>query len=455
MKGSGVLTTDTMKVDDIRNIECESGVICSLLLKPELIFYSEQLKSRHFVDKTNSCIYYAIDKLVQRGVDKVDAYNITTLLLNEKESVRKISEPYITIPALNELIEVSKDVARETPEEYKMLADNVLNAAMRRETYEKLSECRRLCFNDNIDNIEQRIYSTLDDVMMSFSTASDAPQYKDVVDEYWEEIKARQNGALSGIPFKFPSLNKYATIEPGELFIFAAEQKQGKSMMLLNCMVDLIKQDYAVLYLDSELNSRLFTCRLISHLANVEFARVRSGDYSQEEASRIEEAREWLKTRNFTHVYLPMFDAQSIYTLARKTKNKHGLDVIIIDYFKSKGEGDAFATYQELGALVDMVKNKICGDMDIAGIGAAQATQAGKIADSKKIARNASTIAVIESKTPEEVEADGVECGNKKLRVLFNRNGAQMSGDEYIDLDFKGNLVRYEEARQHEEVCPY
>ena len=34
--------------------------------------------------------------------------------------------------------------------------------------------------------------------------------------------------------------------------------------------------------------------------------------------------------------------------------------------------------YQELGSLVDMVKNQICGDMNIAGIGAAQATSTGK-----------------------------------------------------------------------------
>ena len=29
------------------------------------------------------------------------------------------------------------------------------------------------------------------------------------------------------------------------------------------------------------------------------------------------------------------------------------------DYFKGKGEGDAFDSYQELGRFVDMVKNQI------------------------------------------------------------------------------------------------
>ena len=111
--------------------------------------------------------------------------------------------------------------------------------------------------------------------------------YKDVIDGCWEEIKSRQNNGYSGIKFKFDALNDFATIEPGELFIFAAEAKQGKSMMLLNCAVDLLRQDKAVLYLDSELNTRLFTARILAHIAKVEYKRLTAGAYDNEEAERI------------------------------------------------------------------------------------------------------------------------------------------------------------------------
>lgn len=102
-----------------------------------------------------------------------------------------------------------------------------------------------------------------------------------------------------------------------------------------------------------------------------------------------------------------------------------------------------------------MIKNKICGDLGICGIGAAQATASGRLADSAKIARNASTIAMITDKTPEEIEEDGVECGNKKLRVVINRNGMQMAQDEYIDLRFDGNHILYEQAKQHVMQTPF
>ncbi len=102
-----------------------------------------------------------------------------------------------------------------------------------------------------------------------------------------------------------------------------------------------------------------------------------------------------------------------------------------------------------------MVKNKICGDMGICGIGAAQATASGKVADSAKIGRNASTIAVITDKTPEEISRDGTECGNKKLRVVLNRNGMQHTSDSFIDLFFDGNHILYQEAKQHVPIVPY
>lgn len=361
----------------------------------------------------------------------------------------------LTVAQLNDFIDTSGDLARHTVEDYMLCVDNVVNAAFRRDALQTLKKCEAMCFNESIDDIEQQIYRSLDDMMMEFAATTEVPTYKDVIDECWEEIKGRQGSGYAGIPFKFPALNDYATIERGELFIFGAEQKQGKSMMLLNCAVDLLQKDYAVLYLDSELNTRLFTARILANLTGIEYKRLTSGNYSEEEEKRIIDVKEWLKTRKFTHLYIPTFDQHSIYTAVKKVNHTQGLDVLIVDYFKGKGEGDAFDSYQELGHFVDMVKNQICGEMNIAGIGAAQATVTGKLADSAKIARNASTIAMISDKTPEEIEADGAECGNKKLRVTVNRNGMQQAQGEYIDLLFDGNHILYQQAKQHIPQTPF
>lgn len=442
-----------MRAEDIKSIESEAGALATLVYHPEFSFYSDSLLPNHFYNKENRYIYTGICSLAQRGVKRIDPYGILEAL-KARECTAHYAEE-LTIEQLNDFIDNSEYLARDTLEGYKLCVDNIMKAAFRRDTLQSLKRCEAMCFNESIENVEQEIYKALDDVMLEFSATTEVPAYSEVVDDCWEEIKGRQDSGAAGIPFKFPALNDYATIERSELFIFGAEQKQGKSMMLLNCAVDLLKNDYAVLYLDSELNTRLFTARLLAHLSGVEYRRLTTGAYSEEEEAKIVEAKDWLKTRKFTHIYIPTFDQQSIYTAVKKVYHTQGLDVLIVDYFKGKGEGDAFDSYQELGRFVDMVKNQICGGMNIAGIGAAQATMSGKLADSAKIARNASTIAMITEKTPEEIEADGPECGNKKLRVVYNRNGMQMTQDEYIDLRFDGNHILYEQAKQHIPQTPF
>lgn len=282
----------------------------------------------------NKCVYTAIVDLAHKGISTIDAYNILEDL-NASEATRKFADE-LSLDRLEEMIDMSDVLARHSAEEYKLLVGNVMDAAFRRDMFRAAQTCQALCCDRSADDIEQRIYEQIDGVMTEFSTANEIPPFSEVVDDCWEEIKSRQTGGYAGIPFKFPTLNEYATIERGELFIFAAEAKQGKSMMLLNCAVDLLKRDLAVLYLDSELNTRLFTARILAHLSGIEYKRLTSGSYTEDEAKKIDEARAWLKKRKFTHIYIPMFDQQTIYTAIKKVKHTQGIDVLIVDHSGSR-----------------------------------------------------------------------------------------------------------------------
>jgi len=443
-----------MRAEDINSLESESGVIASLIHHPEFIYYSEHLLPGHFTNRENGCMYAAIQRLVGNEIFRIDAFNIIEAL-NSTEATRRLAEA-LQVEKVNEFIELSDVLCRETVEEYKLLVANVLDAAFRRDTVRRLRACEELCFNRAEENIEQRIYELIDDVMSEFSVADDVPVFGDVLDEVWDEIVRHQDGHDSGAPFKFPTLNEYVTIEPGELVVLAAPAKGAKSMFMLNTAVDLLRQGKKVMYIDSELSTRLFTCRLISNLTGIEFVRVRSGRYSPEEADRIKQAREWLRRLPFVHIYMPIFDRQAIYTAVKKVFHRFDpLDILIVDYLKSTGDTDAYATYAELGKLTDTIKNDIAGSMGIAAIAAAQLTDSGRLADSAKIARNASTILLLTDKDPEEIERDGPNCGNKKLVVSKNRNGMQHVSGEWIDLNFHGNTCLLEEATQHIPDDPY
>lgn len=319
----------TVDINDIKSESSEATIIATLFHHPEYIFYSEHLTPGHFSDRQNGILYLAIQRLAQKDISTIDALNILNILESSPETRRYADA--VTSEAIDEFASVSDVLARHSVYEYKTAVDNVMDAAFRRDTYKRLKDCEAYCLDTSETNLEQKIYNTLDDVMVEFSSTAEIPTYAEIIDDCWAEIKARQGTGYAGIPFKFPALNEYATIERGELFIFAAEAKQGKSMMLLNCAVDMLKQDLAILYLDSELNSRLFTARILSHLTGIEFKRLTAGGCTEEENERIAEAMAWLKTRKFTHLYIPMFDQQTIYTAVKKVKHTQGLDVLIVD----------------------------------------------------------------------------------------------------------------------------
>ena len=391
--------------------------------------------------------------MAKDGIETIDTFGIMEYIKHNFESdLCKITKENV-----DELINMSTILTRNSIKDYEILVSNVYDVAFRREMLSKLGDCRDILLNPESEDTKKQIYKIVDSVMTSYSYGDEIEQYTEVVDKYWNEIVERQATGYAGIPFKFPALNDYVTIEKGELIIFAAQQKVGKSIMLLNCAVDLLNKGYSVLYIDSELSSRLFTARLISHLTGIEYRNLTSGHYEAEDKLKINEAIRWIKSKPMNHIYMPFFSADNIYMAVKQTMHKYPLDVLIVDYFKSTGEEkDAFQTYAAMGKCIDVIKNEVAGNLNIASIGAAQATANNKLADSAKIARNASTIIMIQDKTPEEIEADGQECGNKKMIVTVNRNGMQHASGEYIDLVFDGNKISYEQAQQqHIPQTPY
>ena len=441
-----------MRPEDLNRIESEAGVIATLIHHPEYSFYSEFLLPEHFSNAQNQVLYRTLSGMGADNIATIDAYNIQEYIKNHNID----GDGFVTTENLEELINMSNVLARNSPREYKILVSNVYDVAFRREMLSKLDVCKNVLLEPDKEDVRKKIYNIVDSVMTSYSYGDDVELFTEKMDGLWQEIESRQGQGYSGIPFKFPTLNNYVTIEKGELVIFGAQQKVGKSIMLLNCAVDLLKKGFSVLYIDSELSDRLFAARMLANLSGIPYRNITSGQYTEEEKKKIIAARDWIKQQPMNHIYMPFFSAENIYMAVKQMNHLKQIDVLIVDYFKSTGdEIGAFETYANMGKCVDMIKNEICGSMNIAGIGAAQATIHNRLADSAKIARNASTIIMLIDKEPEEIEADGIECGNKKMVVTVNRNGAQHANGEYIDLKFDGNHISYEEAQQHVPQTPY
>lgn len=442
-----------MNINELSDIQSESGVIGTLIYHPEYILHTDYLKPGYFYGVENGCIYWAIQELYKEGITNIDAYNISNKLQSH-HGVQKTIEKY-NLPAVQEFMDLYKETARHTIEEYKMLAQNIVTLAFKRDLVKSLNKLSSECFNVDygLDKLSNIVYDELDGLTQKYITTTEIHTLGEEIDSIWDEIVSRrtENG-MYGIPSKFNTFNEYFTYENGELVVIQAKYKQGKSVFLMNEVVHKLKNGVPTLVVDSEMPTRLYTERLIAHLSGVDLKRIKNGKYSDEEAANIKKWIEWLKKQPFIHIYEPNMSDEKLYSLCKMLKHKIGLTFVVYDYLKSN-ETSTGDNYNVLGAKCDFLKNNIAGELDLAVLAACQLNRNGEVADSIKINRYLSVGIKWEYKTQEMIAKDGLKCGNAFAKIYVNRLGRQMQEDdeeEYIDFIFDGDKMTIIEAEQHE-----
>ena len=442
-----------MDISELSDIQSESGVIGTLIFHPEYMLHSDTfLKAGHFYNVENGCIYWAIQELIKDGITNIDALNLSNKL-NSNKGVKHTIEKF-NLPSVQEFVDLYKELARHSVEEYMMLAKNVTELAFKRSLYKKHVGLSSKCFQKDIslDDLSGSVYNEIDNVTSEFILGSDTRLLGDEIDEIWDEIVSRRTAdGLYGMPSKYPSFNKHFTYETGELVVIQAKYKEGKSIILMNEVVHKLKNGVPCLVVDTEMQTRLYVDRLLAHLSKVDIERIKSGRYSAEEEKKIKDSMEWLKQQKFKHIYKPDISDNELYAICKLWINKIGIKFFVFDYLKSN-ESETGTNYNVLGAKCDFLHNRIAGELDIAVLAACQLNRQGEVADSIKINRYLSVGIKYGQKTQEQMIKDGAECGNVTAKIYVNRLGRQMredDEDDYIDLYFDGDKMTISETKQH------
>lgn len=439
-----------LDISMISDNQAEAGIIATLVYHPEFILHTDYLKASYFYNIENGCIYWAIDQLYKNGVETIDALNITNMLNSNKAVKKKISE--YNLDDMQKFINMSQYACRHTLEEYKLLVNNVVTMSFKRDLNKIALEIQSNCFNLDVDlnKLNGIVNNKINKLTEQYIVSNEIEIFGTKVEDLWEDIVSRRNqSGLYGIPSKFKSINEYLTYEQGELVLLKARMKRGKSAFMMNEAIHKLKAGVPTLYLDTEMQDRLFYERMLANLTGVEVKRIKNGNYSKDEEIKIKEKIEWIKKQPFVHLYLPTSTDEEIYAIHKILKYKIGLEFSVYDYIKGN-ELSASENYNYLGAKCDFLKNNIAGDLNIAVLAGAQLNRNNEISDSDKLLRIASASMLWQDKTSEEIMADGgLDYGNFKLKIDLNRMGEQFAEDEYIDFSFDGNKMRIEEAKQH------
>lgn len=438
-------------ISQLTDIQAEAGVVATILQHPEYILSVDYMKAGYFYDIVNGCIYWAIEELYKNGVDTVDELNISNML-NSNSAVKKKMEQY-NLADIREFVDMSQYAARHSIEEYRLLVENVVIMAFKRDLYKYAVSLQAACFNPNngLSQLNTFVNEGSSDITQKYIIGSNTVLFGNKVDDLWQIICSKRNeDGTYGIPSKIPEFNKYFTFAKGELILLKARMKRGKSAYFMNEAIHKIRNGIGTLYIDTEMSDESFLKRMIANISGVDVGRVENGKYSAEEEKRINEAIRIIKEAPFVHEFIPEYNEDEILALCKKWMYKIDLQFVIYDYMKCDANKSAAEVSNILGSMCDFLKNKIAGKLDLAVLAGAQLNREDLIAGSDKLERYCSTSVWWRQKTAEEVQNDGLDCGNYCAKVDLNRNGRQMADDEYIDIMFDGNKMRIKQAKQHE-----
>lgn len=439
-----------LDISMISDNQAEAGIIATLVYHPEFILHTDYLKASYFYNIENGCIYWAIDQLYKNGVETIDALNITNMLNSNKAVKKKISE--YNLDDMQKFINMSQYACRHTIEEYKLLVNNVVTMSFKRDLNKILLEIQSNCFNLDVDlnKLNGMVNSKINKLTEQYIISNEIEIFGTKIDDLWNEVCDRKTeSGVYGIPSKFKTINEYLTYEQGELILLKARMKKGKSAFMMNEAIHKLKNGVPTLYLDTEMQDRLFYERMLANLTGIEVKNIKTGRYTFEQGNELQKMNDWIKKQPFVHKYVPIITDEEIYATHKILKYKIGLEFSIFDYIKSNILSSS-ENYNALGARCDFLKNNVAGDLNIAMLAGAQLNRNNQVADSDKLERYVSASMMWRDKTSEEIARDGgLEYGNFALTIDLNRLGEQMLDDEYIDFSFDGNRMRIEEAKQH------
>lgn len=442
-----------MNYQPVYDAQSEATVVASLIYKPSLVMESDYLSGESFYDTEMGQIYDAIQSIFMSG--KTPSYaNLKKYVTTEYKHGGESG--YLSDPIkFNELLEYSALVKVSTVEDYREVAKTVYDDFCKRSYYPKISALISdiSTHKTKIEEINNKIYDISENMTRRFIINESVPEFGEAIDAVFSEMESEsQSNEL--IRWKWDILNECAPLETGEMYLFSARRKGGKSMWLMNQAIYLLNHDIPVLYVDTEMSDKLMMVRMLSYLTKIETkvikAIIRSGDYSSANGEKILKAKTWIKSKKFWHWYKPDFDAVKLRNMCRLLRDRYDCRVLIYDYMKDDSS-DSTVVYNNLGRMTTVLKNNIGGELDMAVISAAQLNRQMEVADSDKMERYISVSFKILYKTCDEV-GEYPDCGNMKCIVNANRLGEPhdvSDPEDYFDFAFVPSTMRIEQAPQH------
>ena len=150
------------------------------------------------------------------------------------------------------------------------------------------------------------------------------------------DLLHQSEGSITGISSGYTEFDKLtAGLQPGDLIIVAGRPSMGKTTLAVNIAENAaIGSRVATAIYSMEMPAQQLAFRMISSLGRVDQSHLRTGNFPDEDWSRINTAVQLMSDAPIYIDDTPGLSPTEIRARARRLQREHGLGLIVVDYLQ-------------------------------------------------------------------------------------------------------------------------
>ena len=413
-----------------------------LISKDAIAEVSEVLRGNDFYRPMHETIHDAIIDLFGRG-EPVDMITVAAELQRRGELAKIGGAPYLHTLAANVPIASNAEYYAQIVRE-KAILRRLVDAGTKIAQYGYAGEGQ---VDDIVDRAQAEVYQITDR-----RAAEDYAPLSDIMDKVLDEIEAIENreAGLYGVPTGFADLDDLTNgLHSGQMIIVAARPAMGKSTLALDfCRAASIANNLTSVFFSLEMTRSEISMRLLSAEAKVPLNHIRNGKMDSADWDKL--ARHMGKVSG-----APMFIDDSpnmtmmeIRAKARRLKQRHDLQLIVIDYMQLMTSGRKVESRQlEVSEFSRQIK-LLAKELEVPIIALSQLNRGPEqrgdkrpmmsdLRESGSLEQDADMVILLHR--DDAYEKESTRPGEADLIVAKHRNGATRD----ITVAFQGHYSRF------------
>lgn len=430
------------------SLEAEVSVLgAAMLSRHALAAVTESLTPEDFYRSAHGTVFEAIRSLAAEG----DAVDTVTVLewLRSRHRLDEVGGP----AAVSDLVAAAPTAANAS-----YYARIVRDKALLRNLIEAGTKVVQMGFEDTedavatVDRAEAEIFRVSEQ-----GVKSEYSSLKDMLPEAFERLEklAHDNSEVTGLATGFDDLDRLtAGLQPENLIILAARPAMGKSSLSLNLgqYVSVSLRKPAIIF-SLEMSKIEIVNRMLSAEAGIDSERMKTGRFDDRDWRRLGDALGRLGEAPLFIDDTPSISMLEIAAKCRRLKDRHGLELVIVDYLQLMQSHRRSESRQQEVAEISRGLKMLAKDLKVPVIALSQLSRQPEsrmdkrpmladLRESGSIEQDADIVAFIYR--DEVYDEQSPKKGIAELIVAKHRNGRVGT----IELAFLNHLTKFANLKQ-------